>query len=226
MRTALVTGGNRGIGREVCRALSALGYHVYLGSRDVEVGRRVARAVQSEGRVECVRLDVTSGEDVSALSERLGEDLEVLVNSAGIYSALPFQRVSVDDVRQSCEINMLGPFSLISEFLPGMNRRSHGRIINVSSGYGTFSDRISGPAAYGISKAALNALTVVASQEAEGSVEVNAVCPGWVRTDMGGHGAPRDVSEGADTIVWLATRPADRQRINGQLLRDRKVIPW
>lgn len=121
---------------------------------------------------------------------------------------------------------MLGPFSLISEFLPGMNRRSHGRIINVSSGYGTFSDRISGPAAYGISKAALNALTVVASQEAEGGVEVNAVCPGWVRTDMGGDGAPRDVSEGADTIVWLATRPAEGQRINGRLLRDRKVIPW
>ncbi|AYD89735.1 SDR family NAD(P)-dependent oxidoreductase [Actinomyces lilanjuaniae] len=226
MRTALVTGGNRGIGREVCRALSALGYHVYLGSRDVVVGRRVARAIQSEGDIECVRLDVTSGEDVSALSEHVGENLDVLVNNAGIYNALPFRRLSVDDVRQSCETNMLGPFSLISEFLPKMNRRGQGRIINVSSGYGTFSDRISGPAAYGISKAALNALTVVASQEAEGNVEVNAVCPGWVRTDMGGDGAPRDVSEGADTIVWLATRPADGGRINGQLLRDRKVVQW
>ncbi|RJF44701.1 SDR family NAD(P)-dependent oxidoreductase [Actinomyces sp. 2119] len=226
MRTALVTGGNRGIGREVCRALSALGDHVYLGSRDVVVGRRVARAIQSEGDIECVRLDVTSGEDVSALSEHVGENLDVLVNNAGIYNALPFRRLSVDDVRQSCETNMLGPFSLISEFLPKMNRRGQGRIINVSSGYGTFSDRISGPAAYGISKAALNALTVVASQEAEGNVEVNAVCPGWVRTDMGGDGAPRDVSEGADTIVWLATRPADGGRINGQLLRDRKVVQW
>ncbi len=125
--------------------------------------------------------------------------------------------------RRALEINTLGPFRICQAFVPAMVRRGYGRVVNVSSGGGSFGEGI-GPVAYGASKAALNALTVKVAEAARGDVKANAMCPGWVRTDMGGAGAPRSPEQAADTLVWLATLPTDGP--NGGFFRDRRPIPW
>jgi NAD(P)-dependent dehydrogenase (short-subunit alcohol dehydrogenase family) len=121
------------------------------------------------------------------------------------------------------EINTVGFFRICKAFVPGMVERGYGRVVSVFSGGGSFGEGL-GPAVYAVSKAALNALTVKVSQAARGDVKANAMCPGWVRTDMGGVRAPRSPEEAADTLVWLATLPADGS--NGSFFRDRKPIPW
>jgi NAD(P)-dependent dehydrogenase (short-subunit alcohol dehydrogenase family) len=121
------------------------------------------------------------------------------------------------------EVNTLGPFRTCRAFVPMMLQRGYGRVVNISSGGGSFGEGL-GPAAYAVSKVALNALTVKVSQAVRGDVKVNAMCPGWVRTDMGGSGAPRSTEEAADMLVWLATLSEDGP--NGGFFRDRKPIPW
>lgn len=222
-KIALVTGGNRGIDFETCRQLSHHGFQVFLGCRDLNAGTEAARAAASNGPVTAVELDVRNPAHVAALRDHIPR-LDVLVNNAGTYDVTPFEQLTAADLADSVAVHMMGAFRLMSEFLPGMNAHDSGRIINVSSGGGTISDGVPGPAAYGIAKAALNALTLVAAKSAVGAVEINAICPGWVRTDMGGPAASRSVAQGADTIVWLATRSGER--INGKFLRDREVIPW
>ena len=225
IRKALVTGGNRGIGKEVCRQFSAQGFQVYLGCRDLESGNETAREIQSNGEIVSVKLDVRNPDDIFSVGSAIGSQLDVLVNNAGTYETSPFERLSAEALQESIDIHLMGAFRLISLFLPRMNAAGRGAVVNVSSGGGSFENNIPGPAAYGIAKASLNALTIVASKSAIAPVEVNAICPGWVRTDMGGASAPRSVAEGADTIVWLATR-RNKTRINGKFLRDRKVIAW
>jgi NAD(P)-dependent dehydrogenase (short-subunit alcohol dehydrogenase family) len=131
--------------------------------------------------------------------------------------------VDEETFRRALEINTLGPFRICQAFVPAMVRRGYGRVVNVSSGGGSFGEGM-GPVAYGASKAALNALTVKVAEVARGDVKVNAMCPGWVRTGMGGAGAPRSPEQAADTMVWLATLPPDGP--NGGFFRDRKPIPW
>ncbi len=127
-------------------------------------------------------------------------------------------------IADAMAVNFVGALWTARAWMPGMNRRGYGRVVDVTSGYGSFSEGLGGPAAYAVSKAALNALTVRLSQEARGDVKVNAACPGWVRTRMGGSGAPKSVEEGADTIVWLATLPPDGP--SGGLFRNRQPVPW
>ncbi|EPH02473.1 hypothetical protein HMPREF1531_01779 [Propionibacterium sp. oral taxon 192 str. F0372] len=225
IKKVLVTGGNRGIGREACRQFSEQGFQVYLGCRDLELGNEAAREIQSNGEVVPVRLDVRNPDDISSVGSAVGLQLDVLVNNAGTYEMSPFESLSAEALQESIDVHLMGAFRLTSLFLPRMNAVGRGAIVNVSSGGGAFENDIPGPAAYGIAKASMNALTIVASKYAVASVEVNAVCPGWVRTDMGGASAPRSVAEGVDTIVWLATR-RNKTRINGRFLRDRKVIAW
>jgi NAD(P)-dependent dehydrogenase (short-subunit alcohol dehydrogenase family) len=145
------------------------------------------------------------------------------VNNAGVYPTEGVFQVSEETFRGALEIITVGPFRTCKAFVPGMIERSYGRVVNVSSGGGSFGEGL-GPAAYAVSKAALNALAVKASQAVRGDVKANAMCPGWVRTDMGGAGAPRSPEEAADTLVWLATLPADGP--NGGFFRDRKPLPW
>ena len=230
-RTALVTGANRGIGLEVCRALAGRGLRVLLGARDEALGEEEAGRLRSEGlAVRAVPLDVGRDASVAALVGRVdgaGERVDVLVNNAGIYPSDPL--LGPDGERALAEalaVNLLGAVRICRAFLPGMVTRGHGRVVNVSSGYGSFGEGLEGPAAYAISKAALNALTVKLAEEVRGSpdVKVNAVCPGWVRTRMGGTGASRSVERGAETIVWLATLPEDGP--SGGFFRDRRAIPW
>jgi len=228
MLTALVTGANRGIGLEVCRQLSSQGMRVLLTGRSAPAVSDAAKPLASSGLdVRGEVLDVASEDSVLACAARLdarGEQVDVLVNNAGIYPDGDLLSVASEILTEAMAINFHGALWTSRAWMPAMIRRGYGRIVNVTSGYGSFSEGLEGPPAYAVSKAALNALTVRLAGEARGDVKVNAACPGWVRTRMGGSGAPRSIEEGADTIVWLATLPADGP--SGALFRSRQQVGW
>lgn len=234
-KVAVVTGANRGIGREIARQLAARGFRVVVTARDARKGRAAAKAIASEGGdVAFHALDVTSQASVRRLARDLPV-IDVLVNNAGVYleggydadgtpsaGALATTKRMLDDTLAT---NLYGPFWLCQAVLPGMIERGYGRIVNVSSGSGQLSRMGRGEASYRISKTALNAVTALLAAEFKGTgVLINAFCPGWVRTDMGGPHAKRTVAVGADTGVWLATLPKGGP--NGGFFRDCKPIPW
>jgi NAD(P)-dependent dehydrogenase (short-subunit alcohol dehydrogenase family) len=227
-RTALVTGANRGIGLEVCRQLAERGLAVVLTARDPGLGREAAEALGAAGAAPRFEpLDVTDAGAVAALARRLAADgvrVDVLVNNAGVYPPGRLLETPPEVMAEALAVNFWGAFHCCRAFVPGMVAAGYGRVVNVSSGAGSFDDGIPGPAAYGISKAALNALTLKLALEVPAGVKVNAVCPGWVRTRMGGDGAPRGVARGADTVAWAATLPEDGP--SGGFFRDRRPIPW
>lgn len=231
-RVALVTGGNRGIGFEICRQLAGHGLGVVLTARDPGKGRAAARKLQEEGlAVEFHRLDVTSCRSVracvAAVAERRGR-IDVLVNNAGILidpRGSRFLDSKLDTYRDTFETNLIGPLQLAQAVLPLMKANRYGRIVNVSSAQGQLAEMGPGTPAYRISKTALNALTrILAAEYTEQNILVNSMCPGWVRTGMGGDSAPRTPEEGADTALWLATLPDDGP--NGGFFRERKAIAW
>ncbi len=223
-RTALVTGANRGIGLEVCRQLSELGLRVVLTARVRADAERAAKAFAGAHAEE---LDVTR--DGAALEcaerlERAGIHIDVLVNNAGVYPSGDFLNTPLEVWRQTFDVNVFGAIAACQAFVPGMLRAKYGRVVNVSSGYGQVSEGLDGPAAYSVSKATLNALTIKLASQVSGDVKVNSACPGWVRTRMGGNDATLSVAEGADTIVWLATLPASGP--SGGFFRERRKIDW
>ena len=227
-RIALVSGANRGIGREIMRQLAERGMTTILGSRDEEKGQEAAEGI--DGNVVVKQLDVTDEKDIAELARGIEEEfgrLDVLVNNAGV-SVDEGQRgvdADLDVVRESLEMNLFGAWRLCEAFVPLMRLNGYGRIVNVSSGMGALNDMGGGSPAYRVSKTALNALTRILASELRGSgILVNSVCPGWVRTDMGGSGASRSVEEGADTLVWAATLPDNGP--TGGFFRDRREIPW
>jgi len=230
-RVALVSGGNRGIGFEVVRQLAALGHTVILGSRDLAKGEAAARASGGgPGRVIAARLDVTDPAGVERAVEEINRRfgaLDVLINNAAIHYDTWQTAVDADVegvVREAFETNLLGAWRMIRACAPLMRRNRYGRIVNVSSGAGAISSMGVGTPAYSTSKAALNALTkIVADELRDGNILVNAVCPGWVATEMGGAGG-RPVAEGAAGIVWAATLLDGGP--TGGFFRDRKPISW
>jgi NAD(P)-dependent dehydrogenase (short-subunit alcohol dehydrogenase family) len=191
--------------------------------------RRGERSSEAAGRgleVTSEQLDVADSQSVEDCFRRLvdtGTEIDVLVNNAGVYPMEGVFSMSEETLVMALEVNTVGPFRTCRALVPGMTQRGYGRVVNVSSGGGSFGEGL-GPAAYALSKAALNALTVKVSQAVHGDVKVNAMCPGWVRSDMGGSGAPRSPEEAANTLVWLATLPADGP--NGGFFRDREPILW
>jgi NAD(P)-dependent dehydrogenase (short-subunit alcohol dehydrogenase family) len=221
---ALVSGANRGIGLEIARQLAAdHGFLALAGARDL------GRAESPAENVRIVQLDVADQPGVDRLGEQVAADpgrLDVLVNNAGVYGGHEGAAgYDLEAAKQVLETNLLGAWRLTQAVLPLLRRSEHPRIVNVSSGAGQLSDMQGGRAAYRVSKAGLNALTrVLAADERARGVLVNTMCPGWVRTDMGGSGAPRSVEQGADTAVWLATLPDDGP--TGGFFRDRRPIPW
>jgi NAD(P)-dependent dehydrogenase (short-subunit alcohol dehydrogenase family) len=226
-RTALVTGANRGLGLETARRLGLEGYRVVLGARDTARGEAAAGELRAQGiDAAALELDVTAP-DAAALA---AVEADVLVNNAGIIPEAGLASRSVFDVAPEVvlhgfENNTLGAYRVAQAVVPGMRERGFGRVVNVSSGMGQLSDMNGGSPAYRLSKTALNALTRILADELRGTnVLVNSVCPGWVRTDMGGPHARLSVEDGADTIVWAATLPEGGP--SGGFFRKREAIPW
>jgi NAD(P)-dependent dehydrogenase (short-subunit alcohol dehydrogenase family) len=230
MKTALITGANKGIGYEVARQLGGKGFQVFVGARNPENGREAAEALKKDGALATfVPLDVSELKSITnavhAVSE-VADHLDVLVNNAGILLGedSSITELSPETVNKTLQTNTLGPLAVTQAFLPLLSRSNAPRVVNVSSGGGQLSEGMDTWApAYCLSKTALNAVTALFAA-ALPDISINSVCPGWVRTDMGGANATRSVEQGADTVVWLAT-DAPRE-ITGKFLRDRKQIPW
>ncbi|CZF79235.1 Putative ketoacyl reductase [Grimontia celer] len=223
-KTALVTGGNRGIGLAIVRGLAEQGMTVLLGCRNVEEGEKVALSLL--GDIHIVELDLSSAlarqTSIKAIDEQF-PNIDVLVNNAGVLLEDSFKTLSYETLMKSMEVNALAAFELTQFFANKMEAQGYGRVVNISSDWGAFSDGLTGPAAYSMSKAALNGITLVASQSYT-KVKINAMCPGWVRTDMGGDSATRSPDEGAETAIWLAT--LDDAAPTGKFFRDKAVISW
>jgi NAD(P)-dependent dehydrogenase (short-subunit alcohol dehydrogenase family) len=226
----VVTGGNRGIGFEICRQLASRGAQVVLTARKPEAGEQAVKKLAAHSlSARFHPLNVTGPESIAALRdflERTFGRLDVLISNAGIISDEEASglEVKLSTLRATLETNTLAPLHVAQTLAPLLKRSVAGRIVNMSSGMGALSEMEGGYAAYRISKVALNAVTRILAAELGGAVAVNSMCPGWVRTDMGGANAERDVSQGADTAVWLALDAP--QDLTGKFLRDRKVIAW
>jgi NAD(P)-dependent dehydrogenase (short-subunit alcohol dehydrogenase family) len=228
-KVAFVTGANKGIGFEVTRELARLGLRVFLGARNAKTGRAAAEKLSKDGDVIFLEIDVSDPDSIRRAAEQLSKDvdrLDVLVNNAGILldddkSALT---ITPEIFETTVRTNTLGPWLVAQAFASLLKKSAEPRIVNVSSGGGQLEDGADGWApGYCVSKTALNGVTVQLAA-ALPKCAVNSVCPGWVRTDMGGEGATRSVAEGAATIVWLATKA--RHDLTGKFVKDRKVIPW
>jgi len=268
MKTILITGGNRGIGLEICRQLDELGHLVILGSRDLKKGTAAVKSFSKNVIVK--QLDVTNDESVQNLFEFVKNNfgkLDVLINNAGIgtnhelsgnailsgvknkmqtnfHGAWKIVRIFIPSLRKAgiiarsksaeniafrnvkhiMETNFYGAWRMIQVFIPLLLKSEDGRIINMSSGMGELKSLSGVYPGYSLSKSSLNALTIMFSNELkEKRIKVNAMCPGWVKTDMGGPDAPRNVSQGADTAVWLTT---EKEIPTGKFFRDRNEISW
>jgi NAD(P)-dependent dehydrogenase (short-subunit alcohol dehydrogenase family) len=226
MKRALVTGANRGIGLAIAARLATHSdIQVLLGSRNPQAGEVAAASIT--GNVAPVALDLSDQfrlkNQYAAIVADHGE-VDILVNNAGVLEEGNLLEVSDEKFQSSLRINFLAVFDLMRLAVPGMIKRQYGRIVNVSSGWGSFAEGLTGPAAYSVSKAALNALTLSLAKDLPHNVKVNSMCPGWVRTRMGGEGASRSPEEGADTAIWLATLPESGP--SGGIFRDRQAVDW
>lgn len=227
-RTVLVTGANRGIGLAIVRQLAEAGNRVLLGSRDLSAGEAAAKSLRRpELDIQPVHMDLNDEAAIDAALRKIhqsGGRVDALINNAGVLHEKPILKLTDAEIADSIAVHLAGPLRLIRALAPDMIARGYGRIVNVSSGWGSFSEGMGGPGLYGVTKAALNALTIRLAKELPSAVKVNAMCPGWVRTRMGGKSASRTPDEGADTAVWLATLPDDGP--TGGFFRNRKPIKW
>jgi NAD(P)-dependent dehydrogenase (short-subunit alcohol dehydrogenase family) len=233
---ALVTGSNRGIGFEIAKQLAIKKIEVILTSRNSDNGEAAIRKLARDGvkKVMAVELDVTNQVSVDNLLDQVEKNfgrLDILVNNAAILidrEETPASNADLETVKATLETNLIGAWRMCKAFVPLMKKNGYGRIVNVSSGSGEFEYMATSGGywpAYSVSKASLNALTVMLASELKGTnILVNAVCPGWVRTDMGGSNATRSVEEGAATPVWLAT--LDDGGPTGHNYYDKKQISW
>jgi NAD(P)-dependent dehydrogenase (short-subunit alcohol dehydrogenase family) len=234
-RIALVTGANKGIGFEVARDLARKGFHIFLGARNSEAGEAAVRKLSKEGEKEeygeimFLKIDVSKPDSIRRAAEefsRSTDRLDVLVNNAGILldDDKDVLTTTPEIFESTLRTNTLGALLVSQAFVPFLKKSDAPRIVNVSSGGGQLADGADGWApAYCISKTALNGVTVQLAA-ALPKFSVNSVCPGWVRTEMGGANATRSVAEGASGIVWLAADAPQNQ--TAKFWRDRKVIPW
>jgi NAD(P)-dependent dehydrogenase (short-subunit alcohol dehydrogenase family) len=228
MKTALVTGANRGIGFEIAKELAEKEFLVFLTARNPEKGNKSADILKKKGlKAEFLEMDVSDEKSIQHAADQFkskSESLNVLVNNAAILiDKGDIIKLNHDALIQTITTNTIGPFLVIKAFLPFMKKGS--RIINISSDSGSLHRMGSKTPAYSISKTALNALTKqFAASLRSKDIAVNSVHPGWVRTDMGGLIAPRSLKKGAETPVWLSTdAPID---LTGKYLYDKKDMEW
>ncbi|MCY4207507.1 MAG: SDR family NAD(P)-dependent oxidoreductase [Roseovarius sp.] len=218
VKRALVTGANRGIGLAIAKGLVERGCDVFMGCRNLAAGKKAALKIGATA----LQLDVADSNSIACAVKEAGS-VDILVNNAGILGSGNLLNDPAD-FNDSMQVMVYGPYLLMHYLVPHMVGQGYGRIVNVSSGWGSFYDGVAGPGSYGVAKAALNALTVATARTLSGNVKVNAMCPGWVRTRMGGPGASRSPEQGADTALWLAS--LDRDGPTGRFFRDRKMIKW
>jgi NAD(P)-dependent dehydrogenase (short-subunit alcohol dehydrogenase family) len=233
-KIALVSGANRGIGFETCRQLGRAGYQVILTSRNCALGEEAAQRLSREGLpIIYQQLDVTTLDEIEKVSDFVNWNfgrMDVLINNAGVSldGEKDTTEIEIEVLEETLRVNFYGPLQLTRAFLPLMKKNNYGRIVNVSSAGGSLSlmGTLSGRMpAYRISKAALNAQTRLIASAVKGyNIKVNAMCPGWVKTRMGGEYAGRSPAEGVDTIIWLASLPASGP--TGGFFKDRKKYPW
>ncbi|HEY2103507.1 MAG TPA: SDR family NAD(P)-dependent oxidoreductase [Chthoniobacterales bacterium] len=226
-KVALVTGGNKGIGYEVSAQLAERGFRLFVGARNEKAGREAATQIGDGATF--LKIDVSDEKSIRAAAAEFAKSadhLDVLVNNAGILldDDESIWTITPALLETTLRTNALGPLLVAQAFRALLAKSGAPRIVNVSSSSGQLTDGADGWApAYSISKTALNGVTVQLAAALPGCA-VNAVCPGWVRTHMGGSNATRSVEQGAAGIVWLAADAP--QNLTGKFLRDRKVIPW
>jgi NAD(P)-dependent dehydrogenase (short-subunit alcohol dehydrogenase family) len=230
-QVAVVTGANRGIGLEVARQLAERGIHVVLTSRDKNKGQQALNHLLDRSLpVSLFQLDVTSSDDATRLSNYLVKTfgrVDILVNNAAVYldEGDKLLDIPIETVQDSFDANFFGAYYLCKMLVPVMKKNSYGRIVNISSGYGAMDAMNARTGAYKLSKLALNGLTQILASELKGTnIKINAVDPGWVRTEMGGPSATRSPQEAARGIVWAATLDDDGP--TGKFFRDMKIVPW
>lgn len=230
-KTALVTGGNKGIGFAIARGLLDAGFEVIVATRSLEKGQAAADKLQSaDTKVRAVQLDVTDDRSIENAVKFLSQELDrldVLVNNAGIYpdKDVNILTASRDLLDRAMNTNTFGPVRVTQAFLPLLSKATRARIINVSSGYGALEDLSANVPSYCLSKLALNGATIMLAEALRpNGIAVYAMCPGWVRTDMGGESAPRSPEQGADTAIWLATEASPDN--SGKFFRDRQEISY
>jgi len=229
--TVLITGANRGIGLETARQLARRGFQVIVGARDASSGQQAVDMLRAAGgRAGFLPLDVSDSASIRSAAKEFtkhSEQLDVLINNAGIYPDKNVNILTVTRERmdQTLQTNTLGALEVTQAFLPYLRKSGSPRVINVSSGYGQLDGLSSEQPSYCLSKLALNGVTIMLAQALKGErIAVNSMCPGWVRTEMGGANADRSVEEGADTAVWLAADAP--HELTGRFFRDHKEIPW
>lgn len=234
-KTALVTGGNRGIGFAICQGLLKAGFDVLVAARSADNGKDAVEKLLKEkllehGSVTWVELDISNDSSIKAAVEQVKQKtntLDVLVNNAGVYpdEGVDILTVSRDLLAQAMNTNTFGPIELTQAFVSLLEKSESPRVVNMSSGNGQLEGISASAPSYSLSKMALNGATILLSRALKPKgIAVYAMCPGWVRTDMGGDRAPRSPEEGADTVVWLATEATMDQ--SGKFFRDRIEQPY
>lgn len=228
-KIALVTGGNRGIGLATVKRLLTYNIETILACRNEYEGNKIKEEL-NHPLLHCMQLDVADPASIDQCYYKVMKEhskLDILINNAGTNYDL-HQNVleaDLDEFAPTFEVNLLGPWRLCKHFVPKMIEQGYGRVVNVSSGSGSMEKSSNGAPIYSISKAAINMLTVKIAEATSGTdVLINAVCPGWVKTEMGGQEAPRTAEEAAHGILWAAT--LEKGGPNGDFFRDGKTIPW
>lgn len=229
-KNIVVTGGNRGIGKAIVEELAKLRHHVIIAARNEKTGKALEKQLVDTGYdARFLQLDQSKPEEIERFAKLLYSDydrLDVLINNAAVFldNGQSSTKVKMKDIKRTIDINLYGPIDLSKTLLNLLKGSTEGRIINVTSGLGAMNEMSGNHTGYRLSKVALNAFTqIFASDLRDTTIKVNSMCPGWVKTDMGGEGAPRSVDQGADTAVWLATA---EMIPNGKFLRDRTEIEW